>query len=142
VIAQEFEDAPDVIGESSSHGSPVGLPVVAGGSDGGMAMVGAKENTVITVGTSGAIRRVASSPLLDSQARVWCYVQDASHWLAGGAINNGGLAAQRAKEKFYPHDDFETMFEEVEMMAEYTSFGTYPLLTTSSYSCSPPSSKM
>ena len=46
-------------------GLPKGLPVVAGGSDGGMAMVGAKEQTVITVGTSGAIRRVASSPLLD-----------------------------------------------------------------------------
>lgn len=94
-------------------GLPKGLPVVAGGSDGGMAMVGAKEHTVITVGTSGAIRRVASSPLLDSQARTWCYVQDASHWLVGGAINNGGLAAQWAKEKFYPHDDYETMFEEV-----------------------------
>jgi len=94
-------------------GLPEGLPVVAGGSDGGMAMVGARENTVITVGTSGAIRCVVSSPRLDAQARTWCYVQDASHWLAGGAINNGGLAAQWAKEKFYPHDDYETMFEEV-----------------------------
>jgi gluconokinase len=107
-------------------GLPAGLPVVAGGSDGGMAMVGVQERTVITVGTSGAVRRIASAPVLDDQARTWCYVQDNgpgdagnksdtnnAKWLVGGAINNGGLAAQWAKEKFYPHDDFETMFHEV-----------------------------
>jgi gluconokinase len=118
-------------------GLPAGLPVVAGGSDGGMAMVGVQERTVVTVGTSGAVRMVSPMPLLDPQARTWCYIQDVvlddgqasaaaggaqgntdngqakTHWLVGGAINNGGLAAQWAKEKFYPHEDFEAMFQEV-----------------------------
>ncbi|HEV2582327.1 MAG TPA: gluconokinase, partial [Ktedonobacteraceae bacterium] len=114
-------------------GLRAGLPVVAGGSDGGMAMVGVQEHTVITVGTSGAVRRVDATPMLDPQARTWCYIQDDAQdkiqrdtqgnanngeragrcWLIGGAINNGGLAAQWAKEKFYPHEEFETMFQEV-----------------------------
>ncbi len=93
-------------------GLPVGLPVVIGGSDGGMAMLGAGGSTVITVGTSGAIRRVVPEPLLDSRARTWCYVLDEKHWLAGGAINNGGLVAQWAREQFYPQESFELMLQE------------------------------
>jgi gluconokinase len=93
-------------------GLPEGLPVVIGGSDGGMAMFGAGGTTVITVGTSGAIRRVVDAPLLDSQSRTWCYILDETHWLAGGAINNGGLVAQWAREKFYPQESFETMLAE------------------------------
>ncbi len=93
-------------------GFPEGLPVVIGGSDGGMAMLGAGGSTVITVGTSGAIRRIVPAPLLDSQARTWCYILDETRWMAGGAINNGGLVAQWAREKFYPQETFETMLSE------------------------------
>jgi gluconokinase len=93
-------------------GLPAGLPVVIGGSDGGMAMLGAGGSTVITVGTSGAIRRVVAQPLLDERARTWCYVLDQEHWLAGGAINNGGLVARWAREKFYPQESLETMLAE------------------------------
>lgn len=97
---------------AAATGLPAGLPVVIGGSDGGTAMLGAGGDTVITVGTSGAIRRVVPEPLLDEQARTWCYVMDDQHWLAGGAINNGGLVAQWVREKFYPQESFELMLQE------------------------------
>jgi gluconokinase len=58
--------------------------------------------TVITVGTSGAVRRLAAEPYLDPAERTWCYVSTAGHWFAGGAINNGGLALQWAREWLYP----------------------------------------
>ncbi|HEX9067750.1 MAG TPA: gluconokinase [Ktedonobacterales bacterium] len=98
---------------ASATGLPVGTPVIAGGSDGGMAQVGMNDAIVITVGTSGAIRQVVSQPRLDSQARTWCYAQDAMHWLAGGAINNGGIVAQWAQRHFYPNEPIEVMDREV-----------------------------
>ena len=83
-----------------------GLPVIAGASDGGLANLGsgavAPGQMVITVGTSGAVRRVVAQPWLDSAARTWCYVLLENKWFVGGAINSAGLAVQWVREKFYP----------------------------------------
>jgi len=87
-------------------GLPAGLMVVAGAGDGGLANLGsgaaAPGQSVITVGTSGAVRRVVDQPLLDPQQRTWCYLLSEQRWFAGGAINNGGLALQWVRERFYP----------------------------------------
>jgi gluconokinase len=98
-------------------GLPTHLPVILGASDGGLANLGAGVSwpgqSVITVGTSGAIRRIAAEPYLDiaataagspsqPQERTWCYLLTKERWFAGGAINNGGLAVQWVREKFYP----------------------------------------
>jgi gluconokinase len=86
-------------------GLPAGLPVVAGGSDGGLANLGAGANTpgqvVISVGTTGAIRKVVDAPYLDGSIRTWCYVLMEGQWFAGGAINNAGLALQWVRDRFY-----------------------------------------
>lgn len=86
-------------------GLPAGLPVVAGSSDGGLANLGAGANTpgqvVISVGTTGAIRKVVDAPYLDGSIRTWCYVLMEGQWFAGGAINNAGLALQWVRDKFY-----------------------------------------
>jgi len=86
-------------------GLPPGLPVIAGAGDGGLANLGsgaaAPGQSVITVGTSGAVRRVVDRPLLDPQQRTWCYLLSEQRWFAGGAINNGGLALQWVRERFY-----------------------------------------
>src|SRR5206468_5089936 len=59
--------------------------------------------SVVTMGTSGAVRRVVDHPLLDlRQQRTWCYVLMQDRWFAGGAINNAGLALQWVRERFYP----------------------------------------
>jgi gluconokinase len=90
-------------------GLPYGLPVIAGSGDGGLANLGSGAaldgQSVITIGTSGAVRRVMSRPQLDLLARTWCYVLLEERWYAGGAINNGGLALQWAVERFYPDFD-------------------------------------
>jgi gluconokinase len=98
-------------------GLPDHLPVILGASDGGLANLGAGAShpgqSVVTVGTSGAVRRIAAVPYLDIhepaagesellQERTWCYLLAEGRWFAGGAINNGGLAVQWVREKFYP----------------------------------------
>jgi len=91
---------------ATATGLPAGLPVVAGTSDGGTANLGSGAvragQSVITMGTSGAVRRVVAQPLLDPQQRTWCYVLVEGRWFAGGAINNAGLALQWVRERFYP----------------------------------------
>jgi gluconokinase len=88
-----------------STGMPYALPVIAGSADGGLANLGSgaclEGHSVVTIGTSGAVRRVVNQPQLDPQARTWCYVLLEGRWYAGGAINNGGLALRWAVERFY-----------------------------------------
>lgn len=103
--------APDAIaGEvtpqaAAATGLPVHLPVVAGNHDGGLANIGVGASQpgamAITVGTSGAIRLIVNTPCLDPQMRTWCYVLAEQKWLAGGAVNNGGLALQWIREHFF-----------------------------------------
>ena len=86
-------------------GLPEGLPVVAGTSDGGLANLGSGAITpgqrIVTVGTSGAVRKIVDQPWIDPEGRTWCYVLLKGRWFAGGAINNGGLTLQWVREKFY-----------------------------------------
>jgi gluconokinase len=112
-------------------GLPAHLPVILGASDGGLANLGAGASrpgqSVITVGTSGAVRRLVAEPFLDSNAenegnahlqreRTWCYLLAEGRWFAGGAINNGGLAVQWVREKFYPElsseDGYQKLFRD------------------------------
>ncbi|MCX5661579.1 MAG: FGGY family carbohydrate kinase [Planctomycetota bacterium] len=101
-------------------GLPAGLPVLAGGSDGALASLGAAGarpgGLVLTVGTSGAVRLALDRPRADATGRTWCYVMAPGHWLAGGAINNGGLAVQWICDRFYAHltpqRRFAAMFDE------------------------------
>ncbi len=72
------------------------VPVVLGSSDAANSNLGAGAvlpwQATCMVGTSGAFRVLCPHPILDRQARSWCYVIDQAHWLVGGAINNGGVA--------------------------------------------------
>ena len=96
-------------------GLPGGLPVVTGTSDGGLANLGAGAvrpgQSVITVGTSGAVRQIISAPQADRSGRTWCYVLLEDRWFKGGAINNGGLAVQWVRSRFYPQKDEEAGFK-------------------------------
>ena len=72
------------------------VPVVLGSSDAANSNLGAGAvlpwQATCMIGTSGAFRVLCPQPILDHQARSWCYVVDEAHWLVGGAINNGGVA--------------------------------------------------
>lgn len=106
---------------------PTGLPVVIGASDGALANLGAGAaspgQTAITVGTSGAIRLVVSSPRFDRRERTWCYVLKEGRWLAGGAINNAGLAVQWVRERFFPDLQGEQGYRQLMQQAEQVAPG-------------------
>lgn len=74
---------------------PKGLPVVIGATDGVLVNLGIgavnKGQLSATIGTSGAIRMLTAKPMVDTQNRTWCYNLTEDTWVAGGAINNGGI---------------------------------------------------
>ena len=81
---------------AAQMGIPVNTPVVTGSSDAVNSSIGAgavaPTQATLMIGTSGALRVVSPRPVLDPEARSWCYAIDERHWLVGGAINNGGVA--------------------------------------------------
>lgn len=82
---------------------PVGLPVVIGATDGVLVNVGigAVEPGQLsaTIGTSGALRMLTRKPMVDSKMRTWCYNLTDDMWVAGGAINNGGMILRWVRDK-------------------------------------------
>jgi gluconokinase len=103
-------------------GLPSGLPVICGATDGALANLGSGAalpgQSVITVGTSGAVRLLVPEPLLDANPahRTWCYLLDQGRWFAGGAVNNAGLAVQWVHDLFYTGEPgaagFDRLFAE------------------------------
>lgn len=95
--------------------TPLGLskdtPLVMGSGDGIMANIGCGvyDSTSLssTIGTSGAIRTAVDRPLLDKHQRTWCYSFTKDMWVAGGAINNGGLVLKWIREEFRKQFEFD-----------------------------------
>jgi gluconokinase len=48
------------------------------------------------------LRLMVERPAVDPQRRVFCYALTAEHWVVGGAINNGGVVLQWAREALAP----------------------------------------
>ncbi|MFR4649271.1 MAG: gluconokinase [Megamonas funiformis] len=82
---------------------PENLPVVIGATDGVLVNVGigAIEDGQLsaTIGTSGAIRMLTKTPKVDILGRTWCYNLTDDMWVAGGAINNGGIIMRWLRDK-------------------------------------------
>ena len=80
-----------------------GLPVVIGATDGVLVNVGigAVEPGQLsaTIGTSGALRMLTEKPMTDARMRTWCYNLVDDMWVAGGAINNGGMILRWVRDK-------------------------------------------
>lgn len=72
---------------------PAGTPVVLGGADGSLAVVGSgalfPESASVTIGASAALRCASNSPQLDKGCRTFCYRIDEFTFVNGGATNNG-----------------------------------------------------
>jgi gluconokinase len=87
---------------ANEMGIPTGLPFVIGASDGPLANLGNGAidigDVAITVGTSGAIRQIASKPQLDQRQEVFCYAFTNDLWIMGGPTNNGAIVLQWLKE--------------------------------------------
>ncbi|MGE5506949.1 MAG: FGGY family carbohydrate kinase, partial [Chitinophagales bacterium] len=78
--------APLTAAAAGRLGLAPGTPLVWGAGDGMLAHLacGCFEPSRFssTIGTSGALRVLARRPLLDDQARTWCYCFDAQTWVA------------------------------------------------------------
>lgn len=85
-------------------GLPADVPVACGAGDGIVANLGCGvfDATAMscTLGTSGAMRVAVDRPLLDPGMRTWCHCFTKDTWVAGGAINNGGLVLKWLRETF------------------------------------------
>jgi len=113
----------EVVGElderrASELGLEPGLPIVVGASDGCLANLGVGAIdpgvTALTIGTSGAVRTVVREPLIDPEARTFCYVLTEGHWVAGGPVSNGGVVLQWLRDVFGLEGDsgLESLIEE------------------------------
>jgi gluconokinase len=121
--------------QAKNLGLPPRVAHIPGGSDGGLANIGVgavgKGQVASTVGTSGAVRTVTQKPYLDPQERTWCYLLTDNHWLIGGAINNGGLALNWFRDRFFSEAEevdykkFHQLAQEVELGAEGLIFLPY-----------------
>ena len=84
-----------------------GTPVIVGASDGVLANLGVgaitPKTAAITLGTSGAVRRVVEQPRTESQTQLFCYALTKSRWVMGGAVNNGGFTLQWTKDSLVPY---------------------------------------
>jgi gluconokinase len=104
----ELVDSTDVVGRLTEEvaracGLDPASVLVAGAGDGVLASLGAGTigpgQATATIGTSGAVRLVTEEPKVDREGRTWCYYLAHGRWVAGAAINNGGIAFRWAAEK-------------------------------------------
>lgn len=82
---------------------PAGLPIVIGATDGVLVNVGIGAvqpgQLSATIGTSGAFRMLTRQPKTEPNMRTWCYNLTDDMWVAGGAINNGGMILRWVRDK-------------------------------------------
>ncbi len=71
------------------------IPFIIGSSDGCLAILGsgalAPNEAALTIGTSGAVRKMTDQPMTDQHGRLFAYILDDSKFVCGGASNNGGI---------------------------------------------------
>lgn len=83
-----------------------GVPVVLGAADGPLANLGggALEPGIaaMTIGTSGAVRVAVRRPAADPRGRLFCYPLAEGWWIAGGAVNSGGVVFRWMRDKLAP----------------------------------------
>jgi gluconokinase len=104
------------------------IPLVVGSGDGPLAnlAVGAysSQQFVTTIGSSGAIRVLVKKPILDSKQRTWCYRLDGQTYIAGAAINNGGIVLKWLIENYLQEEMFKA---EQQKKSIYETLNRYAL---------------
>ena len=123
--------------QAKKMGLPPSIPVIVGASDGVLANLGvgaiAPGTAAITLGTSGAVRQVVKQPITDSDAQLFCYALTQDRWVMGGAVNNGGIALQWARDSLVPYSSSPDIFPDVSQNALDKPAQTSPEPTRSTY---------
>lgn len=90
--AEELEISPEV-------------EIILGASDGCLAALAAYKKTggklTLTLGTSGAIRKLTKQRELNFKSNQFCYYVSENLWVIGGATNNGGKVLEWLQYSFY-----------------------------------------
>ncbi|HEX6335872.1 MAG TPA: gluconokinase [Jiangellaceae bacterium] len=111
---------PDV---ARAVGLPEGTPVIAGASDGTLANLGVgavvEGYAALSVGTSGALRAVRSTPGIDQAGRLFCYALTENKWVVGAAVSNGASVLDWLSEALGapPGHDVGALLAEAEQVA-------------------------
>lgn len=112
---------------ASQIGIDPSVPMVIGSGDGIMANLGCGgiDSTTMscTIGTSGALRIAVDKPLLDEQMRTWCYCFTKNKWVAGGAVNDGGIALKWFRDQL--KGPYEQDFDAYHVKNVYQLFDAY-----------------
>jgi gluconokinase len=89
---------------ASTFGLQSGITVVMGASDGCLAhLAGDAGNTSdvsLTIGTSGAVRKMTTEAAVDPDGRLFNYRLDEKWFITGGATNNGTVVVDWFKKNF------------------------------------------
>ncbi|WP_266204542.1 gluconokinase [Pontibacter kalidii] len=95
---------------------PADTPFVIGASDGTLANLASHAvrpgEAVVTIGTSGAVRMMASQPATDLKERVFSFILNEDHFVLGGAVNNGGVALRWFRDTFYAAETVEASLKD------------------------------
>lgn len=107
------------------------VKVVIGATDGPLSNLGvgaiSPGDVAVTIGTSGAIRTISKTPILDAEGRTFCYPLTEKHWVSGGPVNNGGIAFQWIHDLFH-EEEIEGSYEELSRRAEAAPPGSDGLI--------------
>jgi gluconokinase len=80
------------------------VPFVIGASDGCLANLGSfatePGDLSVTIGTSGAVRMITTTPAADERERIFNYILTDKNYVSGGAINNGVVLLKWYTEHF------------------------------------------
>lgn len=83
--------------------------IVIGASDGYLSTIGVgvldQRDFALNVGTSGAVRTLSKRPILDKNARFFCYPASKCSYLLGGPVNNGGIVFEWARKTIFEADE-------------------------------------
>ncbi|HQQ98793.1 MAG TPA: gluconokinase [Cyclobacteriaceae bacterium] len=98
---------------NQEFGLPPHTPWIIGSSDGCLATLASDVHSdsvlSMTIGTSGAARRMSTKPGIDAAGKTFCYCLDKDRWVRGGATNNGTVLIDWYTQRFLPaHVDLKT----------------------------------
>ena len=117
---------------AASMGLLPGTPLILGCSDAVNSSLGAGAvlpgQATLMIGTSGALRLISPQPVMHPHGRNWCYAIDPSHWLVGGAINNGGVALSWLRDLFNQAANAQLSFDDIIALAGQAPAGAGELV--------------
>ena len=93
-----------------------GTPGIAGGADGPLAHLGSAGldpgKMSLTVGTSGALRKLIPAASVQPDTEAWCYYMAEGKWLGGGVAHDAGNVMQWLADAVL-RDEGETIFDRI-----------------------------